>query len=861
MVTPPELAAHPDYEFLGELGRGGMGVVYLVRHRLLDRKEVLKVLSKDLLQRPEAHERFLRELRSVAQLQHPNIVGAYAAVRLGATLAMAMEYVDGENLAQVVRASGPLSVTTACQYALQTALGLQHAHERGLVHRDIKPGNLVLVKTGTRATIKILDFGLAKLASEKGPDTDLTVQGQVLGTPDYMAPEQIRDAASADIRADIYSLGCTLYFLLTGRPPFRGANLYELFQAHQSADAAPVSSLRTDVPPALSDLIARLMAKGPAARFPTPAGVIKVLLPFTKPYPASTSAPGLFATQNPPGLVPLSETRPAVSGDTGVSPPRRPPPPPASGRATPKPPPEYDLSVVHRAPDRSAYLNPSDLLPPGPKTSVKTKAPKRKVKKFKRPAWLAPALIGGGLALLVLLGIVALRLATAETPTQRLAVDDRPRALGRDAEVPFPANPPPRAPEDPDEGFVPLFNGRDLTGFKTHPELGEGWRVENGILIGQGSRPTYLFTERGDYTNVHVRAKVRVNETGNSGVFVRTAYSARPGGTEAEISGFSHGVSNGKLLSGVLPISDPPALPTAPNQWFDLDFIVRGGQAETRVNGVVAASTTGPGVWVGAGHLALQMHSSQTKVEFAKLEVKRLPETPEWWSPTNVPDTPIPALAARSLAILAARSRLRRQPDVYRVEGNDLIVRAKDATVGWLTFGDPNWTDYDFSTSVMDTSGVASGTLFFRANHVYGKPTTDGQQGSSFATGLFIFGWWDNSTARLEAIDSAGNFINPEHFSPPSEGFVGKNLIRRNSWHTLKVQVRGEWVEGYLDGTRIVHGKVPMPARGCVGLRLWTDGEMRFRDFKVIDPKGKLLWSGLPEVVGGTPAVGATSSP
>ena len=188
-----------------------MGVVYLARNTLMDRLEVLKVVNWSA-------DRFVREIQAAARLRHPNVVGAYSAQRLGDLLVFAMEYVPGEDLARVVKARGPLPVAHACHYAYQAAQGLQHAHEQGMVHRDIKPSNLILTRDGNRPVVKILDFGLAKGVSETGVDGSLTAEGAMLGTPDYVAPEQTLDAA----RADIYSLGCTLYHLLTGRPPFVG---------------------------------------------------------------------------------------------------------------------------------------------------------------------------------------------------------------------------------------------------------------------------------------------------------------------------------------------------------------------------------------------------------------------------------------------------------------------------------------------------------------------------------------------------------------------------------------------------------------------------------------------------------------
>ena len=251
---PSGLAEHPDYQVLRELGRGGMGVVYLAHNRLMGRDEVLKVMGQHIIEKPGVLDRFLREIRAVARLRHPNIVVAYSAFRLGESIVFAMEYVSGDDLARLVKAKGPLSVAHATNFVYQAALGLQHAHEKGMVHRDVKPSNLMLCRQGDRAVVKILDFGLAKASKEQPLDHGLTREGQMLGTPDYVAPEQTLDAQKADIRADIYSLGCTLYFLLSGNPPFQGSSLFEVLQAHHSIDARPLSQVRADVPMELASL-------------------------------------------------------------------------------------------------------------------------------------------------------------------------------------------------------------------------------------------------------------------------------------------------------------------------------------------------------------------------------------------------------------------------------------------------------------------------------------------------------------------------------------------------------------------------------------------------------------------------------
>jgi serine/threonine protein kinase len=294
-TLPPELLDHPDWEVIRELGRGGMGVVYVAKNKLTGRLEVLKVVGRHLIERPGVADRFLREIQSAARLQHVNIVTAYTATRLGRNLVLAMEYVDGLDLAAMVKAKGPLPIAHASYFIHQVALGLQHAHERGMVHRDIKPANLILARDGKKAIVKVLDFGLARVTSEGQTDSGLTREGQMRGTPDYIAPEQIRDAKSADIRADIYSLGCTFYYLLTGGPPFRGEHLWDVYQAHFSMNASPLNLVRPEVPAELASMVAKMLAKEPRRRFQTPGEVAQALTPFFKPdaHTATGSTPAV----------------------------------------------------------------------------------------------------------------------------------------------------------------------------------------------------------------------------------------------------------------------------------------------------------------------------------------------------------------------------------------------------------------------------------------------------------------------------------------------------------------------------------------------------------------------------------------
>jgi serine/threonine protein kinase len=275
LVPPPSLAG---YEILGELGRGGMGVVYKARHRLMERTVALKVIHRRLLAGHEPVERFEREVKAAAALNHPNVVTAFDAVQVGDEHVLVMEFVAGVTLAQLVERDGPLPVGIACDYARQAALGLQHAFEQGLVHRDIKPQNLMLTPQGR---VKVLDFGLARL--HRGEPGALTASGMVMGTPDYLAPEQAADPRAADIRADLYSLGCTLYFLLVGQPPFPGGTFVQKLEAHARKAPPPLCRRRPEVPAGLARVVERLLAKDPARRYQSPAEVAAALEPFTRP--------------------------------------------------------------------------------------------------------------------------------------------------------------------------------------------------------------------------------------------------------------------------------------------------------------------------------------------------------------------------------------------------------------------------------------------------------------------------------------------------------------------------------------------------------------------------------------------------
>jgi serine/threonine-protein kinase len=283
------------YIVLDQLGCGGVSEVFKAWETLRGRVVALKVLRQNLTSEEEALRQFQRELETVPRLCHPNVIKTYDANRVGNMHYFAMEFVEGVDLAKYVRDTGPLPVDQACDYIRQVAQGLQHAHQLGLVHRDIKPANLFLINpprlvleskspTGRvgEPIVKVLDWGLARMATASAVDSAAAAdiereKGALIGTADYIAPEQAHDATVVDIRGDIYSLGCTFYYLLTGKPPFAGTSLMQKLLQHREAPVPKVRDLRPDVPDEVCEMIQKMMAKDPEDRYQIPLLVVAPL--------------------------------------------------------------------------------------------------------------------------------------------------------------------------------------------------------------------------------------------------------------------------------------------------------------------------------------------------------------------------------------------------------------------------------------------------------------------------------------------------------------------------------------------------------------------------------------------------------
>ncbi len=364
------------YKVLERLGSGGMGTVFLCEHKLMRCLRAIKILPAAKAQDEAALSRFYREARAVAAIDHPNIVHAYDIDQDEALHFLVMEYVDGASLQDLVKKAGPMDVLRACHYIRQAAIGLDHAHRAGLVHRDIKPGNILVSRDGA---VKILDLGLARFFNDDEDVLTRKFDENVLGTADYLAPEQAIDSHTVDIRADIYSLGATFYYLLTGKTPFGEGTVAQKLLWHQSRQPKAVREVRPDVPVEIEAIISRMMAKEPGQRYAVPGEVAEALAAWVQ-------APiGPPPEEEMPRLSPAASGRLAETADgSGATAISRPETPRAlkgmgsgssSARSGQIHPATNPSSASHAAPAPSKPASPAPAPAPRPSTAVKASPP------------------------------------------------------------------------------------------------------------------------------------------------------------------------------------------------------------------------------------------------------------------------------------------------------------------------------------------------------------------------------------------------------------------------------------------------------------------------------------------------------
>ncbi|MDA1018490.1 MAG: serine/threonine-protein kinase, partial [Planctomycetota bacterium] len=292
-----------NHKLLELIGRGGMGTVYKAEHTVLGRIVAIKVMSRELMANKNLVARFHKEIQAGATLDNPHVVRSIDASVIGKTHFLVMEYIDGHDLWSVMAKRKKLPPGEACEYIRQAAVGLQHAHEVGMVHRDIKPSNLIRTWDKDRPLVKIFDMGLARIVSEQTVNDEMTRTGQIMGTPEYMSPEQGWDTKKVDVRGDIYSLGCTLFRLLTGRVPFQGENPLQTLMVRCTQDAPPLRKYASELSAELEEVLGKMLAKEPSRRYQTPGEVAVALTAFAVvPTRAEVEALELAADDAPPEL-------------------------------------------------------------------------------------------------------------------------------------------------------------------------------------------------------------------------------------------------------------------------------------------------------------------------------------------------------------------------------------------------------------------------------------------------------------------------------------------------------------------------------------------------------------------------------
>ncbi|QDU28866.1 Serine/threonine-protein kinase PknB [Anatilimnocola aggregata] len=544
-----------NYTVLEKLGQGGMGAVYKAEHQRMERIVALKVLSPAITKTPEVVRRFQQEVKAAAKLTHPNIAHAYDADVADGTHFLVMEYVDGRDLASLVNEVGSLSIPQAVEYTRQAAHGLAYAHAKGIVHRDIKPANLLLNKEGV---VKILDMGLARF--EDPTAAGLTQSGEVMGTVDYMAPEQALNTRSADTRADIYSLGCTLFRLLTAQSMFDGETMVQKLMAHQQQPIPSLHSIRPDVPPELEQIFVRMVAKKPEDRFQKMAEVERAL----RKLDLAIDDPHAIPTGNANGINNAThETNSQLTSPT----------------------------VEFRRDQSSPSIVVQEKAEPKPRSP-------------RGPTRTALIAAGFGALLLIALGVtVIIRDKDGKITGWFKVPEGGSVTVQPDGPEPQPTKVGAASkPQLPGTDFVPLFDGKSFAGWRgqSQPDVPTEWTVGEGAIVGPGNK-SCIATDA-EYDNFDLELDWKVADGANGGVFYRWNGEQRDEGPDGMVPAAAEyqivdnvGHRNGRsqyTACGSL-YSIYPALRDYTNnagEWNSSRIVARGNQVEHFLNGNLVVS-------------------------------------------------------------------------------------------------------------------------------------------------------------------------------------------------------------------------------------------------------------------------------
>jgi serine/threonine protein kinase len=404
------------YEVLYHIASGGMGAVYKAVDVEVGREVALKVLSPEIAVNPSMLERFRREAKAAAQLAHENIVAIHDFGEAGGTYYLALEFVDGIDLHEYIKKRGRLGPDEARDLLKQAVKALAHAHSMGIIHRDIKPSNFLITQKDGQPLLKLTDLGLARQAREE--EGRVTRDGTTVGTVDYMSPEQAHDAGLADIRSDLYSLGCTFYHMLAGHAPFHKGSLIERLTKHVNVEPPDIRELNADVPDDLKHILERMLRKRPEDRYQTPVEVIRDLL---NPEQIQSDIPRLVPLDPPPPV-------PRKPGETAVlaEPDLKRKSSAEAQKSTPRPPETKERPATALADSGDEITSPSiEKLRPARKRRRGEDADRAKRSKKRPKTWIALAAISAAV-LLVFAVVITVDLIRSRSPQK--TPDDTPKA-------------------------------------------------------------------------------------------------------------------------------------------------------------------------------------------------------------------------------------------------------------------------------------------------------------------------------------------------------------------------------------------------------------------------------------------------
>jgi len=640
---PGSLGRLGHYDVLEVIGKGGMGIVLRAFDEKLHRVVAIKVMAAQLATSVIARQRFAREAQAQAAVSHDHVVTIHAVEEDDGPLPyLVMQYVAGLSLQQRLSRDGPLELHEILRIGMQTAAGLAAAHAQGLVHRDVKPANILLENGVER--VKVTDFGLARA----GADASLTQSGVIAGTPHFMSPEQAR-GETVDQRSDLFSLGSVLYAMCTGRPPFRAGSSLAVLKRVCDETPTPIRDANSQIPAWLAAIIDKLHAKDAAQRYQSAAEVAELL------------GRHLAQVQHPSTVGQVSNLPPDRT--MSWTPTRRRPWAAAAAALLCL---AVGLSLTEATGVTKLSATIIRVLTPDGTLVVETDDPAVKV-----------TVEGDGGLVITGAGLEEIRLRPGSyrvqadrdgtpVPLEKNLVEVarggrtivKVKLVPADTKLPLA------------EGFTPLFNGKDLTDWASAGGGAGMWRIEDGALTCTGPRD-HLLTTRGDFGDFHLRAEVRINFQGNSGIYFRAGKPlALIGDYEAQLTNNPGQQYKTGALYGLVHVRESPV---QPETWFTLEIIAVGKRIRVLVNGKETADYTESRADRNTkGHIALQHHDPVTRVFFRKIEIKELPAAKSVEPRAFV--LIVQGVAGRKFDTLAEAVAAAADSDVIEIRGNGPFV-------------------------------------------------------------------------------------------------------------------------------------------------------------------------------------------